>query len=64
MFAPELALELKAIVEVYVKDRFGVLKMLKDIAGYLQRGSVLYLTRAEGVPICGYVLTGRVAAPS
>jgi hypothetical protein len=58
VFAPELALELKAIVEVYVKDRFGVLKMLKaGYVGYLQRGSVLYLTRAEGVPICGYVLT-------
>ena len=58
VFAPELALELKAISEVYVKDRFGVLKMLKaGYVGYLQRGSVLYLTRAESVPICGYVLT-------
>ena len=58
VFAPELALELKAIVEVYVKDRFGVLKMLKaGYVGYLQRGCVLYLTRAERVPICGYVLT-------
>jgi len=58
VFAPELALELKAIAEVYVKDRFGVLKMLKaGYVGYLQRGSVLYLTRSESVPICGYVLT-------
>ena len=58
VFAPELALELKAIAEVYVKDRFGVLKMLKaGYVGYLQRGCVLYLTRAERMPICGYVLT-------
>lgn len=58
VFAPELALEVKAINEIYVKDRFGVLKMLKTgFLGYVQRGNVLYLTRAEGVPMCGYVLT-------
>ena len=58
VFAPELALEVKAITEIFVKDRFGVLKMLKaGFIGYVQRGHVLYLTRAEGVPICGYVLS-------
>ena len=60
-FVPAVAVELNAIDQVFVKDRFGVLKMLKaGFVGYLKPGEVLYLTRRSGVPICGYVLTQGV----
>ena len=57
-YSPMLAVELKAKNEVFVKDRFGVLKMLKaNYVGYLKPGEVLYLYSSQSVPKYGYILT-------
>jgi hypothetical protein len=55
--SPVVAVELRASEVVYVKDRFGVLKMLKaNFIGYLKMGEVLYLC-ANKQPQFGYILT-------
>eukprot|EP00227_Mantoniella_beaufortii_P022011 CAMPEP_0197575642 /NCGR_PEP_ID=MMETSP1326-20131121/977_1 /TAXON_ID=1155430 /ORGANISM="Genus nov. species nov., Strain RCC2288" /LENGTH=192 /DNA_ID=CAMNT_0043138451 /DNA_START=124 /DNA_END=698 /DNA_ORIENTATION=- len=64
-YSPVTAVELRAINAVYVKDRFGVLKMLKPgYIGYLKMGEVLYLCflPSEGGPKYGYVLTEGLPA--
>ena len=58
--SPVVAVELRASEVVYVKDRFGVLKMLKaNFIGYLKMGEVLYLCATKGnkLPQYGYILT-------
>jgi len=63
IYSPILAVSLSARQPVYVKDRLGVLKMLKaGKVGSLKQGEVLYLARRGTVPICGYIFTEGLPA--